>query len=156
MSLPKRPMMDTGFFILANRERPEDPRTSQHVQALRLLVDAGIRVFVSAPALAEVFRKQYADPPPITTWPLISFGRAQAELLGKHAGHRWISNNGGQSGFWKYDCMIAACAVASKCDALLVADRDYTSIMKTLDPEGRVNVLNAAAICHGNLFAQTS
>ena len=145
-------MMDTGFFILANRERPQDPRTDQHVQALNILMESGARIHVAAPVLAEVLRKPYADPPPITTWPIVAFGRQQAELLGRHAGKKFTSTKGNESGYWKYDAMIAACAVASKCDALLVADHDYKSILVLIDLEKRIQILDAAAICSGPLF----
>lgn len=58
MTLPKRPMIDTGFFILANREKPDDARTAIHAEALAALEKVGVEILIAAPALAEIFRKK--------------------------------------------------------------------------------------------------
>src|SRR5690348_10344222 len=107
MSLPKRPMIDAGFFILANREHPKDPRTADHALALAALEQSGAEIMIAAPALAEIFRKKYKTPPPATRWPVVAFGRAAAHLLGKTMPDRWVTHPNIPGGYWKYDLMIA-------------------------------------------------
>lgn len=146
MSLPKRPMVDAGFFILANREDPKDPRTLDHALALATLEQSGAEIMIAAPALAEIFRKKYKTPPPATRWPVIAFGRAAADLLGKKMPNRWVTHPNVPGGYWKYDLMIAACAVIAKADAIMVADKDYAGILAQLDPEGLVKIRRASDI----------
>lgn len=146
MSLPKRPMIDAGFFILANRERPKDPRTVDHALALATLEQSGAEIMIAAPALAEIFRKKYKTPPPATRWPVVAFGRAAANLLGRTMPDRWVTHPNVPGGYWKYDLMIAACAVIAQADAILVADKDYAGILAKLDPEGLVKIRRAGDI----------
>lgn len=42
--------------------------------------------------------------------------------------------------------MIAACAIVAGADALLVADADYTNILKVLDEEGVIKIRRAEDI----------
>jgi hypothetical protein len=146
MSLPKRPMIDAGFFILANRERPKDPRTEDHARALATLEQSGAEILIAAPALAEIFRKKYKTPPPATRWPVVAFGRAAASLLGRTMPNRWVTHPNVPGGYWKYDLMIAACAVIAQADAIMVADADYTGILAQMDPEGLVKIRRASDI----------
>lgn len=146
MTLPRRPMIDTGFFILANRERPNDPRTEEHAAALRALEESRADILIAAPSIAELLRKKYKEPPPATRWIVLSFGRLAAELLGARLPKRFVTSKEHPGGYWKYDAMIAACAVVAKADAILVADVDYTNILKELEPDGTVRILSAQDI----------
>lgn len=151
MTIPRRPMIDTGFLILANRERPDDPRTERHAQAIRVLQDSGATLLIAAPALAELFRHKHTEPPPATRWPTIAFGREAAKLLGERMPERFNVKPGIPGGYWKYDCLIAACAVVAKADAILVADSDYKNILATLDPLNTVRMLRADDIVSGQI-----
>lgn len=148
-------MVDTGFFILGNRERPGDPRTELHAQALLKLEESQAMILIAAPSLAELFRRKYTTPPPATRWPTVSFGRDAAKLLGERLPERFQQNPGIPGGYWKYDVMIAACAIVAKADALLVADHDYTNIMAALDPGRSCRVLRAIDIVSGQLNLPT-
>jgi hypothetical protein len=139
-------MVDTGFFIIANRERPENERTEDHVEAPLKLEKSGADILIAAPMLAELLRRKYTEPPPATRWPVVSFGRLAAELLGRKLPQRFVEQPGIPSGYWKYDAMIAACAVVARADAIMVADADYTNILKALDPEGSIRCLRAEDI----------
>ncbi|MCA3014815.1 MAG: type II toxin-antitoxin system VapC family toxin [Myxococcaceae bacterium] len=130
--LPKRALIDTGVFIRALGEHPNDPRSADCKDFVDAMVAQGNDVLVAAPSLAEMIRGLPVPQPPSTgAIIIVAFDDQAAVVLGMNfpvsALKKLATDTGKSITYLKYDALIGACAVRHKADFLITIDGGFSA-----------------------------
>ncbi len=125
--LPKRALVDTGVLIRALGERPEDPWSADCQDFVKAMVVHQRDILVSAPSIAELLRGNPSTPLPTTKHVIVvSFDDRAARVLGTTFPQDVLKKVSGTStgplSYFKYDALIAACAIRHRADVLVTLD----------------------------------
>ena len=125
--LPHRVLIDTGVFIRALGQRPEDVQSADCKDFVEAMAHHNREVLVAAPSLAEMIRGLPVPTPPTTTGMLVvAFDDLAAVILGTRFPAKTLKHMAAGTAvpltYLKYDAMIAACAIRHKAQYLVSLD----------------------------------
>lgn len=125
--LPRRALLDTGVVMRALGDRPSDPDSPICRELFEAMLAVGADILIAAPTLAEMLRKDPTkDPPRTSNIIVVPFDQGAARALGlafPHANMVALRDASGlHIGYWKFDAMIAACALRHRADAIIAID----------------------------------
>ncbi len=125
--LPQRALCDTGFWIRALGERPNDVRSPDAIALFEEMRIHGREMLMAAPSLAELIRgnKDFKLPNTLSVI-VVPFDRLAAEELGRKFSSQVIKqqkiSTGHEKAFIQYDAMIVACAIRHRADCIISLD----------------------------------
>ena len=127
--LPNRALCDTGFWIRALGDRPNDVRTPDAAGFFKAMVEHGREMLMATPSLAELIRGNPSIAVPSTQSVIVvPFDRKAAEELGRKFAPSVIKQQKLKTGYEKayiqYDAMIVACATRHKADCIIAFDNN--------------------------------
>ena len=125
--LPQRALCDTGFWIRALGDRPDDTRSPDAVSFFAEMTRHGRELLIATPTLAELRRGNPKLAMPSTpSVVVVAFDRLAAEVLGERFKASVIKQQklktGYEKGYIQFDAMIVACAIRHKADCIVSFD----------------------------------
>lgn len=125
--LPRRVACDTGFWIRALGDRPNDVRSPQATEFFQAMQQAGGEMLLPTPCLAELIRGNPSLKIPSTpSVIIIGFDRLAAVTLGKtfppSVIKQQILATGYEKAFIQFDTMIVACAIRHNAECIITFD----------------------------------
>jgi predicted nucleic acid-binding protein len=125
--LPRRALCDTGFWIRALGDRPDDARSADALEFFQEMTKHGREMLMATPTLAELIRgKPGFSVPSTPNVIVVGFDRLAAEVLGTRFNASIIKQQklktGYQKGYLQFDAMIVACAIRHKADCVVSFD----------------------------------
>jgi len=129
--IAKRLMLDTSFLIAALEERK--PYAVDAMNAALAQANTGqIELLMAATVEAEMKVKDptYKRPALIEA---VAFDSVAADTLATLLASRHIQPPGATKGYWKFDAMTLACAIAGRADAVVTTDGDFESMINSAD-----------------------
>jgi len=92
------------------------------------MIDAGHRLLIAAPTIAEILRKQGQPMPRYKGIEIVAFDLKAAELWGERMPFANLIEAPAKGGlgkdYWKYDAMIMACVIRGKAAVFVTLDAD--------------------------------
>ncbi len=131
--LPQRVVCDTGFWIRALGERPNDKRSPQAVEFFAAMTKHGGEMLLPSPCLAELLRGNASLVVPSTPSVIVvGFDRLAAEVLGKKFPASVIKSQMLKTGYEKayiqFDSMIVACAIRHNAECIVTFDNPMAKL----------------------------
>jgi predicted nucleic acid-binding protein len=131
--LPGRALLDTGVLIRAIGKRRHDEEARACHMFVDAMIEAGRTILVAAPSYAEMLRNEPpTDLPRMRQIVVVPFDQAAARILGSVWVHSTLVHERDRTGtpiaYFKYDAMIASCAVRHRADVLVCIDHGLTSL----------------------------
>jgi predicted nucleic acid-binding protein len=125
--IPQRALCDTGFWIRALGDRPDDPRSPDALAFFEEMTSRGRELLMATPTLAELRRGNPKIAMPSTPSVIVvAFDRLAAETLGERFKASVIKQQRLKTGYEKaylqYDAMIIACAIRHEADCIVSFD----------------------------------
>src|SRR5690242_16401802 len=114
--LPKTAMVDTGVFLRFLGARPDDPDAPICRAFCEAMLERGNVLYVAAPTLAEIIRKNGERAPRIKGVVVVPFDDRAAEILGAKMPMPALRDAR------KVDAMIMACAARSRTTTMVTLD----------------------------------
>ncbi len=134
--LPRRACIDTVVLILGLGES-KDPRAASCRAFFEAMEEAGGKIVIAAPTIAEYLRDgQRKALPRIAGIEPVAFDDVAAEVLARDFPATIIKKTHKDSGleydYIKYDAMIVACAVRHRAEHLVTLDRQQTGLAERI------------------------
>lgn len=138
----RKVLLDTNILLRAFGAHEDDPRSPLCKRVFQELIDREITIVVPAPVVAEMLRhKKPIKLPIMKRVVVVAFDRKAANILGECG--ELTHPQGMPKGYWKYDSLIMACAVAASVDVIVTLDKqDYQALVAQFNA-GQIEIKTA-------------
>jgi predicted nucleic acid-binding protein len=136
--LPQRALCDTGFWIRALGDRPDDVRSPDAIAFFKEMVANGREMLLATPTLAELIRgNPNISIPNTPSVIVVGFDRMAAHVLGTRFNAKVIKaqrlKTGYEKAYIQFDAMIVACAIRHNADCIVSFDGEFGVDIDTLE-----------------------
>jgi predicted nucleic acid-binding protein len=127
--LPQRALCDSGFWIRALGDRPDDKRSPEAIAFFEEMKRHGRELLMATPTLAELRRgNQKLSVPSTPSVVVVAFDRLAAEVLGTRFNasviKQQMSKTGYKKAYLQFDALIVACALRHNADCIVSFDNE--------------------------------